>query len=318
METAKIPQLSQVKGKATRKRQHKIQLYWIYLFLLPQTVMYLVFTLWPIIASYYFSFFKWDGIGWPTQFIGLSNYIEVAQDSYFWNAFKNSFVYTFFLVLIVVPCSLVLALVLNSKSLKFKVFFRTMFFVPVVLTMSIIGVIMNVIFSTDGFANKVLLSFGIIDTAIPWLTSPTLAMICLIIVGVWKGFGIKVIYWLAGLQTLPLDVYEAARIDGANRLQEFRYITVPLLIPFLVIITFFQTVWSLNVFDLVRTFTNGGPMFTTDVVPLYIYRYAFEGGSLPRMGFASAAGILYGFATMIISILLGLLVKKFSGRRAGH
>lgn len=315
MDTAKI---SHVKGISSQRRQRKIQLYWIYLFLLPQTVMYLVFTLWPILASYYFSFFKWDGIGWPTESIGLANYIEVAKDSYFWNAFKNSFVYTFFLVVIVVPSSLILALILNSKRLKFKVFFRTMFFVPVVLTMSIIGVIMNVIFSTDGFANKVLLDFGIIDKAVPWLTNPKLAMISLIFVGIWKGFGIKVIYWLAGLQTLPADVYEAAKIDGANLFQEFRYITVPLLIPFFVIITFFQTVWSLNVFDLVRTFTNGGPMFATDVVPLYIYRYAFEGGSLPRMGFASAAGILYGFATMIISILLGILVKKFSGRRAGH
>ncbi|MFD0959371.1 carbohydrate ABC transporter permease [Paenibacillus chungangensis] len=284
--------------------------------MLPQTIMYLVFTLWPILASYYFSFFNWDGIGWPSRFNGIANYLEVVKDPYFWNAFKNSFIYTFFVVIIVVPCSLVLALILNSKMLRMKVLFRTLFFVPVVLTMAIIGIVMNVMFANEGFINKLLLSMGMIDSAVPWLTDSTLAMMTLILVGVWKGFGIKVIYWLAGLQTLPADLFEAAKIDGANKWQEFRYITVPLLIPFLVIITFFQTVWSLNVFDLVKTFTNGGPMFATDVVPLYIYRYAFEGGTLPRMGFASAAGIFYGFATMFLSIMLGLLVKKFGVRKS--
>lgn len=294
------------------------QLMWIYLFLLPQTVMYLVFTMWPILASYYYSFFQWDGIGWPDEFAGWSNYVEVVRDPYFWNAFTNTFVYTGFLVLIVVPSSLILAIILNSRFLRLKALFRTMFFIPVVLPMSIIGIIMGILFATDGFINRALIQLGILGSEVPWLTNGKLAMLSLILVGVWKGFGIKVIYWLAGLQTLPQDVFEAAKIDGASRLQEFRYITIPLLVPFFVIIVFFQTVWALNVFDLVKTFTNGGPFFSTDVVPLYIYRYAFEGGSLPRMGFASAAGIVYGFATMFISVALGILVKKFAGRKVAH
>lgn len=308
----------QVKDKASGGKQRKKQLMWIYAFLLPQTVMYLVFTMWPILASYYYSFFNWDGIGWPKESAGWANYAEVVKDPYFWNAFTNTFVYTFFLVLIVVPCSLVLALILNSQFLKLKTMFRTMFFIPVVLPMSIIGIIMSILFATDGFINKVLMGLGFTGSEVPWLTNGKLAMTSLILVGVWKGFGIKVIYWLAGLQTLPADVFEAAKIDGASRLQEFRYITIPLLIPFFVIIVFFQTVWALNVFDLVKTFTNGGPFFSTDVVPLYIYRYAFEGGSLPRMGFASAAGIVYGFATMFVSIVLGILVQKFAGRKVAH
>jgi ABC-type sugar transport system permease subunit len=310
--------MGQVKRKTAANKLRRKQLMWIYLFLLPQTIMYLVFTMWPILASYYYSFFHWDGIGWPDEFAGLLNFVEVIKDPYFWNAFKNTFVYTFFLVLIVVPCSLILALILNSKYLKLKALFRTLFFIPVVLPMSIIGIIMGIIFATDGFFNRVLIHLGIINDGVPWLTDGTLAMSSLILVGVWKGFGIKVIYWLAGLQTLPTDVFEAAQIDGATRIQEFRYITVPLLIPFFVIIVFFQTVWALNVFDLVKTFTNGGPFFSTDVVPLYIYRYAFEGGSLPRMGFASAAGIVYGLATMFVSIVLGLLVRKYAGRKAVH
>jgi len=183
-----------------------------------------------------------------------------------------------------------------------------------------VGIVMKNIFSFQGgFLNSILLKVGIISEPINWLGTTGLAMVALIIIGVWKGFGIKVIYWLAGLQTLPKDLYEAARVDGANILQQFFYITLPLLIPFLVVITFFQTVWAFNVFDLVKTFTNGGPFFGTDVVPLYIYRYAFEiEGGFPRMGFASAAGIVYGLATMIISIILGLLVKKFGNGKTTY
>jgi ABC-type sugar transport system permease subunit len=300
--------------KSGLKRKHYM---WCYLFLAPQIILYFTFTLWPIIGSYYFAFFNWNGIGWPTEVVGWENFVEVLQDSYFWNAFKNSFIYTFFLVIIVVPTSLIIALILNSPKLYGAAFFRTLFFLPVVLTMSIVGIIMQNMFAFEGgFMNEFLLSMHIIDEPINWLGGPNLAMTSVVIVGVWKGFGIKVIYWLAGLQTLPKDIYEAAKIDGANLIQQFVYITVPLLIPFLIVITFFQTVWAFNVFDLVKTFTNGGPLFGTDMVPLYIYRYAFEmDGGLPRMGFASAAGIVYGMATMVITLILGALVRKYGKNR---
>jgi multiple sugar transport system permease protein len=295
------------------------QMFWCYLFILPQLLMFLVFTLWPIVASYYFAFFNWNGIGWPKDFVGWANFKETLFDPYFWNAFKHSFIYAVALVVIVVPTALIVAIILNSPRLKGGVFFRTMVFMPIVLTMSIIGIVMSNIFSTQGFLNKMLLTLGLIHQPVAWLTNGKLAMVALVAVGVWKGFGIKVIYWLAGLQTLPSEVYEAARIDGANRWQELRYITIPLLIPFFIIIVFFQTIWALNVFDLVKTFTNGGPFFATDVVPLYIYRYAFEiQGGLPRMGFASAAGIIYGMATMIVSAVLGTLVRKYGGQKIGH
>ncbi|GAB2570741.1 carbohydrate ABC transporter permease [Gracilibacillus alcaliphilus] len=309
-------------AKRSAKKKHistirRREVMWCYIFLFPQLVIYLAFTLWPIIASYYFGFFNWNGTGWPTHFIGFQNFVEVLQDSYFWGAFKNSFIYTIGLVVIVVPTSLIVAIILNSPKLKFATFFRSMFFLPVVLTMAIVGIIMKNIFAFEGgFLNEVLLNIGVIQEPINWLGNTAFAMVALILVGVWKGFGIKVIYWLAGLQTLPKDLYEAARVDGAGIVQQFIYITLPLLIPFLVVITFFQTVWAFNVFDLVKTFTNGGPYFGTDVVPLYIYRYAFEiEGGFPRMGFASAAGIIYGFATMIISIILGILVRKFGSTK---
>lgn len=289
---------------------------WIYLFLLPQAVMFLVFTLWPIIASYYFSFFQWDGIGWPHNFIGFQNFKEVATDQFFWQAFKNSFIYMVILVIIVVPSSLLVAMLLNSPKLKMAGLFKTIYFLPIVATTAIIGIVMSQMFATQGgFVNGVLMFLHIIHQPIDWLGSGRTAMAALIMVGIWKAFGLKVIYWLAALQTLPKDVYEAAEIDGSNKVHRFFYITVPLLVPFFLIITFFQVIWSLNVFDLVRTFTNGGPYNATNVVPLYIYQNAFTAtDGLPRMGFASSAGIFYGVTTMIISVGMGWLIKKFSGR----
>lgn len=289
-----------------------------YLFIFPQVLMFLAFTVWPMIANVYFSFFNWTGIGWPDEFAGLANYREVWQDSYFWNAFRNSLIYTVSLVVIVVPLSLLAALVLNSPRLKGAVFFRTMFFIPVVSTMAIIGIVMKFIFAErGGLINGLLLKLHLIDAPVGWLSDAYTAMIALILVGIWKGFGIKVVYWLAGLQSLPRSIYEAAKVDGASEFQMFRYITVPLLVPFLILISFFQMIWAFNVFDLVNTFTNGGPFFGTDVVPLYIYRNSFlMQGGLPRMGYASAASLFYGIAVVTLSLVLGIGAKRFRSRKS--
>lgn len=316
----------EIRSQPQKRRQGKLSplkkrtYFWCYLFLLPQALMYLVFTLWPIGASWYFAFFDWNGIGWPTEFVGVANFVEAIEDPFFWNAFKNSLVYAGSLVAIVVPATLLVALILNSPRLKGAAFFRVMFILPVVLTMAIIGIIMNNMFAYQGgFINSVLTKVGVINEPIHWLGEANTAMIALVAVGAWKSFGIKVVYWLAGLQTLPRELYDAAKVDGATGIQLFRYITLPLLVPFLVIITFFQTVWALQVFDLVKTFTNGGPFFGTDVVPLYIYRYAFENVSgLPRMGFASAVGVFYGVVAMFIFVALGWFVRKYGGGRAPH
>lgn len=295
------------------KRKRRIYLY-CYLFLLPQLIMYLAFTIWPILASYYYSFFRWSGAGWPSNFIGLGNYREVLTDPLFWGAFGNSFIYTVATVVIVVPGALLIAMILNNRALKGVTLFRTLIFLPVVLTAAIVGIIMNYIFSATGFVNHLLMQAGLSKNGVPWLNDASLAMLLLILIGAWKGFGVKVIYWLAGLQSVPPDLYEAASLDGATERQQFLYVTVPLLIPFLIVITILVTNESFKVFDLVRTFTNGGPYFGTDVVPLYIYNQAFDSAP-PRMGYASAGGITFGMATVVVSGLLGLLARRFGMRR---
>lgn len=295
------------------------KLFYCYLFILPQLVLFLGFTLYPIVMSYVYSFFDWNGFGPLKDFIGFDNYIETVRDPLFWNAFKNSFIFMFFLVLIQVPFALLMALLLNSNWLKGATLFRTIYFLPVVTTTAVVGVVMRFIFGAyNGLVNEILMKLGILEKPVDWLGSMDTALIIVILVGIWKTFGMKMVYWLAALQSLPKELYEAAKVDGANLWQSFRFITLPLLLPVGSVILLLSTVNALHVFDLVKSMTNGGPAFRTDMVDLYIYRYAFEGMGMPRSGFASAAGIFYGIAILFISLILGVLVKRSGGKKASH
>lgn len=295
---------------------------WCWVFLAPQVLVFLGFVAWPTVASWYFAFFDWDGIGMPDEFVGLDNFVEVAADPQFWNSFGNSLIYTGALVIIVVPTSLIMALILNSRIVVARTAYRVALVLPVVLTSAVVGLQMKNIFATQGgVVNNLLEALGVITDPVAWLDLGPAAMAVVIMVGAWKTFGVKMIYWLAGIQTVPTELNEAAEVDGASRWQRFRLITVPLLMPFLFVITFLQILDGLRVFDLIKTMTNGGPYFATDMVPLYIYRYAFEPSAvsndafaLPRYGFASAAGIFYGLATFVIAVVMAGLIRFWRGR----
>lgn len=297
-------------------RIKRIKMIWCYIFIFPQLVMLILFTLYPIIMSYYYSFFEWSGYGPLDDFVGFENFMETFMEPLFWNAFKNSFVFMLSLVLIQVPAALLMALLLNARWLSGAPIYRALYFLPVVTTTAVVGVVMRSIFGAyKGLVNEVLLRLNVIDQPFAWLSSADTAMLIVIVVGIWKTFGMKLIYWLAGLQSLPRELYEAAKVDGAGVFQAFRYITVPLLLPIGSVIVLLSAVNALHVFDLVKSLTEGGPNFATDMVDLYIYRYAFQGGGFPRVGFASAAGVIYGCAVLFISLVLGLVVKRTGARR---
>ncbi|MCR8632978.1 carbohydrate ABC transporter permease [Paenibacillus radicis (ex Xue et al. 2023)] len=304
-------------GKISKNRRKK--LIYCYIFILPQLALFLAFTIYPIIMSYVYSFFNWSGYGSLSNFIGLENYAETISDPFFWNAFKNSFIFMFFVVLVQVPLALLIAILLNSSWLKGATVYRTIYFLPVVTTTAVIGIVMRFIFGAyKGLINEMLLAVGILDKPVDWLGSMDTAMMIIILVGIWKTFGMKMVYWLAALQSLPKELFEAAKVDGANWLQTFRYVMFPLLLPVGSVILLLSSVNALHVFDLVKSMTNGGPAFHTDMVDLYIYRYAFEGGGMPRAGFASAAGVVYGFAILFVSLILGIVVKKTGGKQSSH
>ncbi len=275
---------------------------WIYLFLLPTLILYILFVLWPIVASYWYSLLDWSGFGRDRRFVGLANYREVARDPLFWRAFRNSLLYMAFVVPIRVSLSLVAALALNDRRLPFANVFRTALFLPVVTTTAIVGVLMTFLLDPGGGPiNVVLVKLGLLNRPVDFLASGSKGLYTAIGVDVWKWFGVTLIYWLAALQTVPEELHEAAKVDGATGVGAFWYITLPLLRPFAIIITLITAIGALHAFDLILTLTGGGPALSTEVVELYIYRWAFT-ASVPRLGYASAAAVFFGLATLVLAI----------------
>ncbi|MBW4079908.1 carbohydrate ABC transporter permease [Paenibacillus sp. S150] len=296
--------------------QRKNKLYaWAYLFLLPQLIAFGVFTLYPIIMSYVYALYDWSGFGPLQKFVGLANFHSILQDKAFWNAFGNNLFYIFWITVLALPLTLAAAMLVNLTFLKGRVVYRTLLFLPVVTTTAIVGLVLKFIFGNEhALFNEILMAIGLIREPVGWLAGPGTAMGVLIGSGVWKIFGTIMIYWLAGLQSLPEEIYEAAKIDGAGFWGSVRYLTLPLLVPIGTVILLLTVMNGIHVFDLASTLTGGGPFFATDMMDLYIYRYAFESGGFPQLGHASAAGIIFGLTIFGISLILGG-AKQLAGRR---
>lgn len=301
-------------------KRERVRNLWALLFIFPQLIFFVGFTIYPIIMSYVYAFFDWSGFGPLTNFVAFENFSKLLKDDKFWNAFGNSLLFMTAKTVILMPTTLIMALILNQAFFRGKVFYRTIYFLPVVTTTSIVGIIMKFIFGNEhALVNEALMALGILKQPIPWLGDGSTAMIVLILIGSWKFFGMMMVYWLAGLQSLPGDVYEAAKVDGASYWQTLRSITLPLLLPVATVILLLTVVNSMHVFDLVKTLTNGGPFFATETVDLYIYGYAFSSSGFPQIGYASAAGIIFGLTIFIITLALGWLAKYAKeGKDAKH
>lgn len=288
---------------------------WIWAFLTPTVVLYGLYTVYPIIASYWYSFLEWNGFEAEKTFVGLRNYQEVMADPLFWNTFKITLLFMVVTVPIKVISTLLVAIMLNSPKMPFRSLFRTAFFLPVVTTTAIVGVVMQFVFDpASGPINLLLLKLGIIDEGINFLGDSSTALWTVVGVYTWKWFGITLIYWLAALQTIPDELYEAARIDGASSIDLMRRITLPLLKPFTIIITLLTLESTLKIFDLMLTMTGGGPFYSTEVVEIYIYRWAFA-ATVPQLGFASAAAVIFGLFVCLVGLLqlIGVRAVRKSG-----
>ncbi|TCC64516.1 sugar ABC transporter permease [Kribbella pittospori] len=284
---------------------------WIWIFLLPTVVLYGLYTIYPIIASYWYSLVEWNGFDSGQKFVGLSNYHEVFADPLFWNSFKVTLLFMLLVVPARVLLTLLMAMILNSPKLPLIGVLRSAFFIPVVTTTAIIGVVMRFVLDpASGPVSSVLakLGFGGVD----FLGDQHLALPAAAVLYIWKFFGVTMIYWLAALQTIPYELYEAARIDGAGTWQLFRHITLPMLKPFLIIITVLTIEETFHNFDLMYTLTSGGPYFHTEIIEIYIYRWAFA-APIPQLGHASAAAVVFGLLVAIVGALQ--LWALYTGRR---
>lgn len=287
---------------------------WCWAFMLPTVILYILFQGYPIITSAWYSLLDWSGMTLNATYVGLGNFKELLADPLFYNAVANSFKYMLLSVPLQLVLSLAIAYTLTSIIKKGATVFRTMYFIPVVTTASIVGIIMIFIFGGTGPVNQFLSILGI-DT-INFLGNEKTALFTVVLIGVWKDLGTYMIYWIAALQSVPQDVYEAAKIDGAGKFRTFTDVVFPLILPIGGVIAVLCVIGSLKVFDIVQTMTNGGPYFATDVVATFVYRTAYSSttGS-PRLGYASAAALLFGLMIVTIGIVLNLVKSYFNKKR---
>ncbi len=274
------------------------------LFLSPTLIIFSAFILFPVIFSFYLSFHEWNMFSGETTFIGIDNYIMMFQSEEFWSVFKNTAIYTFGTIPLNMGFSLLVAYILYKKIVGKKLL-RTAFFAPVVISPVAAAVIWRWLYDPNfGLINYFIGIFGI--DPINWLNSPSAAMFALIIMGVWKTFGINMILFSAGLQAIPDHYYEAAEIDGANQWTKFWNITVPLLAPTTFFIMVMSIISSFQVFDIVYVLTSGGPLGATKVMVFYIYEHAFK---FFNMGYASASAYVL-FAILFALTLLQVKYMK--------
>ncbi len=302
------------KMNSVKKKRIMRKNMWCWVFMLPTLLLYILFQGYPIITSAWYSMLDWSGMTMNATFVGLQNFKELLADPLFRNSVANSFKYMIFSVPIQLILSLVIAYILTSIIRKGATVFRTMYFIPVITTASIVGIIMIFIFGGTGPINQVLALLGI-DT-INFLGDEKTALFTVVLIGIWKDLGTYMIYWIAALQSVSQDVYEAAKIDGAGKFRTFTDVVFPLILPIGGVITVLCVIGSLKVFDIVQTMTNGGPYFATDVVATFVYRTAYSSttGS-PRLGYASAAALLFGLMVVTIGVVLNLVKNYFNKKR---
>jgi raffinose/stachyose/melibiose transport system permease protein len=269
-----------------------------YAFVGPALLVLAAFLLYPIGYSLWLSLHEWDGYTprWG-PFVGLENYRGLAADEVFWQATLNSVVFVVVRTPLEVGLGFLLAILLNGR-LPARSLLRTLFFVPVVMSLIVVTIIFQRVYEPNtGLLNTFLDAVGLGAWAHPWLGDPTTALPAVIAVSVWKNVGFSLVILLAGLQGLPPDVLEAARVDGANAWQLTLRVVTPLMRPILAITALLSIIGGLKVFDLIFIMTRGGPTYSTEVLATMLYREAFE---LNHMGVASAIAVI--LVTVVLSI----------------
>ncbi|MDR5699727.1 carbohydrate ABC transporter permease [Agromyces aerolatus] len=268
-----------------------------YLFLLPAGLVLGVFVIYPLIATGWMSLHDWS-VGGRSAWIGLDNYAELAADSRFWNAMRVTVTYTVVVVIVQIALSLAIAQALRKTS-WFTALLRSAYYFPTIVSLAVVGVIWQFLLDPQiGLVNTWLQAAGI-DTP-DFLRDPATALPAIVVVGIWKGLGFTLIIILAGLQSVPGELYEAARIDGAGPWRQYWSITLPLLRPATTFATVIATVQSLQLFELSYVMTRGGPLFSTESVVMYLYQRGFIDF---RMGYASAIAWVLFVVILAISFV---------------
>lgn len=284
-----------------------------HLFLTPAAILILLLSIFPLIFSLILTFVSWDlsRLEGGIRFAGLNNFITLAKDTRFWHTARVTLTFVVGAVALQYCLGLGVASLLNQE-IRFRRFFRVVFLIPMMLTPAAVGYVGRMLFNEGiGPINDIIKHLG--GPVVRWLTSTTLALPTLILVDTWEWTPFMMIVLLAGLQALPPEVFESARVDGAGTWQIFRHVTFPMLLPVSITVILIRALEAFKLFDIVMVMTGGGPGTATETVTMYAYQVSMKNGNL---GYASA--IAYALLIMVTVFTLLFLNSIRRGAAAGE
>lgn len=270
-----------------------------YLFLTPALLVLGITVFLPAVQAFYLSFTNYDPIVGTASWQGWQNFDRLLKDAVFWQTIRNTVVYLIGVVPVLVFVPLLMAIVINQKLFGMS-FFRAAYYVPVVISMVVAGIAWKFIYAENGVLNQIIQIFGL--PSVPWLTSPSLALFSVMIVTIWKGLGYYMTIYLAGLQSIPNDLYEAAAIDGADGYIKHWDITLPLMRPYLLLVAVISAIAATKIFEEVYVMTQGGPRNSSKTVVYYLYQQGF-GSDDPNLGYACTIGLVLFLIIFALSLV---------------
>jgi putative chitobiose transport system permease protein len=271
-----------------------------YLFLAPALIVLGLTVFWPALQALYLSFTSYGfDVTQRPAWVGLANFQTLVGDRTFWITVKNTLIYLVGVVPLLAILPLLLAILVNQK-LRGMRWFRVAYYTPVVISMVVAGIAWRWLYAENGLLNQILVGSGWLETAIPWLTSPTLALPSVMVVTIWKGLGYYMVIYLAGLQTIPGDLYEAAAIDGSDGWKRHWDVTIPLMRPYIFLVTVISAISATKVFEEIYIMTQGGPLNSSKTLVYYVYELAFQE---LEMSYACTVGLALFLVILVLSLL---------------
>ncbi|MEM9950372.1 MAG: sugar ABC transporter permease [Chloroflexota bacterium] len=293
--------------EAGRQRRRRIRNITAYAFIAPAMSFLIIFLFIPLIAAIYLSFTDYDLLTAPT-WVNLDNYERLYNDPLFWRGLRNSFIYLVVTPILII-LSIALAIVVNRKIIGVGIF-RTIYYIPAVTSVVAVGMIFEFVFAEpSGLINGFLLSTGLIERPINFLTHPDSTLISIMMVTIWRGIGFYMVIFLSALQAVPDELYEAAAIDGANKLQQHLHVTIPGIRPAIIFVAIISSISALKVFEeiFIMTDGSGGLLDSALTLMFYLYRQAFVNLEL---GYASAIAVIFSLITLVFSIINLRLLER--------
>lgn len=294
--------LEKICGKTVKQRQTRIA----YIFLIPCIVFFGITFVYPLIQAVILGFFRvW--VGEPAKFVGLEQYKKILHDGLFWYSVKNTLYFSVLSVPLIIILALVAALLLSSTTkVILRGFFRSIYFLPITCSFVAVAFVWQYLYQPDyGWINEILIKVGLSPQM--WLNSPTQVLPSLAIINIWMRLGFDMVIFIAGLESIPLEYYEAAMIDGASKFQRFKDITLPLLKPQILIVSVLEIINVLKTFDLPFVATSGGPANSSRVAVMHIYDLAFKWN---EMGAGSVAALFLFALIMGVTLLQWKIFRK--------